>query len=255
MVLAVGVFVALTYVAMDALPTWLVLLITVPALFIVAFLALVTAEIRKMLRAYFSPFVRVLPLDDERLALYDERLQPCRDWAAAKGFEWQGGYEYQSPPNAPIFLFKWQCPGRGVSLRVVVAQQAMATSFHSGYEREHVLSSSDSPHLVAGPSIPGQVDQAFPAATIDELWERHRQADQYLQRQYHWRPFEDPRPVEVRWPEMNRLLARTWQSYRFWPLRWIWWSLTARRRANIPAEQQGLERREDLRREAGFVRV
>lgn len=180
-----------------------------------------------------------LPMDSSH-HVSDTETRNAISWAEAANFEYLGVFEHRPDKN---LIYAWKSNIHRCFLASYVLLQGdtriAATDFVTGFQDEFSLTTNNHGDGRAFPKHPATYAQCFANASIDEIWRRHKEAEQYLVgfggvRAIQQLPDFQPAFQRAIRDQMNYL-----QSFLLWKLRIPYWYFVYRKRwRNISIEEQ-----------------
>lgn len=159
-------------------------------------------------------------------------VQRHGEWAAAHGFEPVGVFRTVVPGQPPVLVAAWRFPGLSTYFCMYQRQRVhtdRVTHFRGGTG----IATSSSAAAFQLPMRPGMAGQAYPGATLDELWNRHLEAEEHFVKRLGFQ-FEPAGSFEQQFTTAMRAQSAHVRSMTLWPLRMYVWLMTAHRHVNRP---------------------
>lgn len=163
------------------------------------------------------------------------------DWAAARGFVPVGHYTLNL--FMPSFIAAWQHEESPTFFCLYWIDDngggKYAYDFLSNFSKDVGLTTASSKGGHMFPRSPGSCVQTFSELNLDQLWDRHAEAERYLVDNCNVEMQNLDGPFESVFIEHLRSQMQYVSSVKFWRLRAIYWFLTRSRRShNLSIKQQ-----------------
>ncbi|MDB6111061.1 MAG: hypothetical protein JWR69_2811 [Pedosphaera sp.] len=192
----------------------------------------VMAQIYMLVRKMSEPekMIKALAgLSAEKQAL----LVQHKNWLAANNFQYQSIFQFGS---IQVAVFQQANTQRFCNFNF---HQKLSYDMTSHFDDERSLNTGTSNGIGMFPAIPGSYKQGFPNASIEEAWQHHLQAEEYLMRKFGivWKPLTMPYQQSIL--EGIRRQMSYVRSIPLWPARTLYWfAVTRKRMANRSVQQQ-----------------
>ena len=147
-------------------------------------------------------------------------------WAEANGFEWVNSY--QSVGSAVVAA--WKKKGEPTIFCVYCLSNGKISRDFCTDLKEGALTTGSSPDAGLFPHAPGDYAQTFPNCTIEEQWNWHIHALEYLTKNHGSKVAEDKKSFEESFREGLKTSVEHVVSIPFWPLRVPYWFFVRRKR-------------------------
>ncbi len=181
-----------------------------------------------------GPDAVLRPAPPQYTELLDNIVQPDRPWLETGGFEPLSHYMFGQIPFSA-----WRQRGKDRFYIAYMSGTGIAKEFNTWFNEEASLTTASSRDSLTLPRPPGAYLQAFPAALLEDLWQLHLGAEQYLAREKNVmrqpmrKSFEEYLAVSIQ-RHMDYI-----RSLPFWPLRGAYGFFVRRHHmANRAVEQQ-----------------
>ncbi|NOX59914.1 MAG: hypothetical protein GXP29_13800 [Planctomycetes bacterium] len=168
-------------------------------------------------------------------------------WAQAQGLRWHGFYMISTKSDNYMCTWRDACGSRILCTYVIAnrTESDFVTAFDNGIDLTTV--SNHDGHL--SPYPPGSYVQAFDALSFDERWQRHTEAETYLERESGARRILKAEPFEKLFLKGLREKLTHIRSIPLWYLRSVHWCIFRRQRmGDLTIEQQHRQGLIDLTR-------
>jgi hypothetical protein len=159
-------------------------------------------------------------------------------WLSEHGFEWDGGYSFMgiliaawTHESEPTYFCLYLKGGSQSFTDFVTVLNGGRGALTTGSTRDGLLM----------PKGPGDYHQAFPGKTLDESWQLHRQALDYLCGRPGTSIAGGPGGFSEALIEGVAGQARFVRSLPLWPLRWPYWFFIRRFRMNNKTVREQIE--------------
>lgn len=183
-----------------------------------------------------NPKLRLRPADKKLHRPRYAAAAEHHDWAKANGFAWEGAYLLRSPQE--VFIACWRQPDSPRYFCIYTNEQTNYYDFVTRYTEDRSLTTSGSKDAHTLPFPPGKWVQSFDGEDHETLWERHREAEEYIARA---RDAKLASPRED-FPEMVREAIHAQmehvRSFAFWQVRGIGWYLFRGSKSGWTIEEQ-----------------
>ncbi|NOY76107.1 MAG: CbrC family protein [Kiritimatiellaeota bacterium] len=154
-------------------------------------------------------------------------IQSHYAWTEANGFEWLNSY--QSIGTAVVAA--WKKKDEPTFLCVYcLSNGKISREFNTEFQDGGGLDTSDSPDAGLFPRREGDYSQSFPNTTIEEQWNWHSHAIEYLTKNLRLKFASDKRGFEEVFAEGLKAPVDYATSLPLWPLRIPYWFLVRRKR-------------------------
>ncbi len=163
-------------------------------------------------------------------------------WAEENGFHYVGLFRIQV-----VLLAVWENPEKSTFLAQYLNFEGPFFEIETAFDKNISLTTGNVRDGMLMPFPRGNYTQSFPKKSLEELWERHLEAERYLTEtggahltpycsELPWGnvhpedPFEKPGPsaVEISLTSGVRTQAKHVRSLLLWPLRWPYWYFVRR---------------------------
>ena len=188
-----------------------------PFLFIVAVPLVVAAQVYVLVLKMSEPEKMMRPLSEGVTDYEKQILASHREWLAYCKFEYLTSFQFGS---IRVAVFQQQGAQRFLSFYF---HQKLSYCFETYFDDLTNLDTSTSGNVGMFPARPGNYKQSFPNVRADEAWQRHLEAEEYLQAKFgfQFRPLSQPYyPTLI---NVMRLHMRHVRSLFLWPFRALYW--------------------------------
>jgi hypothetical protein len=121
--------------------------------------------------------------DDKGLSALVKTARAHNTWAANNGFEFEGCYKVQMGQSVASMAV-WRSSDRPTVLCFYIisvgTKQSTATDMVTDFADQISLTSNNNKAAQFSPWRPGRYQQTFSPVTLDELWAKHIEAENYL---------------------------------------------------------------------------
>lgn len=190
--------------------TLLLLLALAPLLIVfqIYFLVLRMSQPEKMMH----PIAQGLTATEQQII-----AAPHREWLAHYHFQFLTAFQFGS---VRVAVFQQQGAQRFLSFYF---HQKLSYSIETYFDDLTCLDTSTSGSTGMFPVLPGNYKQSFPNARVDEAWERHMEAEDYLVKRFglQFRPLSQPYEQTLV-NAMTRQMKHV-RSHFLWPFRALGW--------------------------------
>jgi hypothetical protein len=180
--------------------------------------------------------------DDRSLAVLVETARAHNTWAANNGFEFEGCYKVLMGQSAASMVV-WRRSDRPTVLCfyliTVGTKQKTATDIVTDFADYISLTSNNSRDAQFSPARPGRYMQTFSPVTLDELWAKHIEAENYLMDAGRAQLVQKEFIIEKEFIDSCRRQNAYTRSIPLWYLKGAYWYLIRRNiRHNKSVKQQ-----------------
>lgn len=158
------------------------------------------------------------------------------EWAKANGFKWVGAFVIKAPQE--LFIACWQQPNAPRYFCIYTNAQADYYDFATLYRDDWSLTTSGSKDAHTLPFPEGKWVQSYHEADHETLWDRHREAEAYLERAHDTvlaQPRDDFPTVVV---DAIHAQMKYVRSIPLWQVRGVLWYLLRGRKSGRSIEEQ-----------------
>ncbi len=153
-------------------------------IFAAIFIAIVTAT--ATINIIFQgkiPIIEKYRPDDKQLAALVETARPHNTWAVNNGFVFAGCYKIKIA-QAVVDMAVWRRNDRPTVLSLYIVRMGnrknISTDIMTDFADMISVTSNNSRSAQFSPWRPGRYQQTFSPVTLDELWAKHLEAENYL---------------------------------------------------------------------------
>jgi hypothetical protein len=153
-------------------------------IFIALFIAIVTASATfSIISQGKPPSIEKYRQGDKQLAALVETARPHNTWAVNNGFMFAGCYKVRIA-QAVVDMAVWRRNDRPTILSLYIVRMGnrknISTDISTDFADMISLTSNNSRAAQLSPWRPGRYQQTFSPVTLDELWAKHIEAENYL---------------------------------------------------------------------------
>lgn len=157
------------------------------------------------------------------------------DWAEEHGFSFLGSYQVNALGSA--YVAAWEKEDEPTYFCVYYLNQTLARDFVTILDGTGALTTGNSADALLFPCAPRDYKQTFPATTIQQQWDRHREALDFLKRSRDVKIRSDYATFEEALNAGLREPMKYVMSLFLWPLRGPYWYFLRRTKMrNLPVE-------------------
>ncbi len=167
-----------------------------------------------------------------------EASRTDNEWATANGYEWIGAFRTSALMNPRAIVLAWQSPEAATFFCVYHVANQRHYDFVTQFERGVDVTTGSSAGSMLYPSRPDVYTQAFSNAPLNTLFERHLEAEEYVQSRLAVSHASIDEPFKEHFTHEVRAAMRHVRSIPLWPLRTYWWFATKGRRTNTPVAER-----------------
>jgi hypothetical protein len=154
-------------------------------------------------------------------------IQEHYSWTENNGFEWINSY--QSIGTAVVGA--WKKKGEPTFFYVYcLSNGKISREFATDFKEDGGLTTCDSPDAGLFPQRKGNYAQTFPNCSIEEQWNWHLHAFEYLTKNLRLEPASDDKNFEESFSKGTLDPVEYVSSLPFWPLRIPYWFFVRRKR-------------------------
>ncbi len=128
----------------------------------------------------FGPFTDV---EDDKLL--DDAKNKTHSWATYHGFDEDIAADFTSQlSKKTIKVSTWRNSEKCLIVCLYVSEKGVHYDLVSEFTGKRGLTTSSSAYGAVLPSVPKNFLQYFPGMTLNELWQRHTEAEEYIKNKY-----------------------------------------------------------------------
>lgn len=218
---------------MANVPTWVWLILAIPALVVAVVMGVTYVSVVMMSRAAAC----LEPVAEPQMDIAREQA-----WAEGEGFVWVGAYLFKA--TATMKLAIWQHAEHAAYFCVYQHANGKNTDFVTILNPHISVTTGSTKDAMFLPTAPGSFAQAFAGLSLDEMFDRHLVAEQHVMDRLSMKvqPLHDAFE-QVLVGAVSRQMAYI-RSIPFWPIRAVHWYYIRRSRLTglsvSEQEQRGL---------------